>query len=128
MGDLKTAPSALAVPSHTPGPWWWEGEPGGSNLRFKEGEEYDSCVLRYDSYEGIWFSGNNEAANARLIAAAPVLYNALRALVEHILDYERVNKLSPNPGREYCWDVTARAVAALSQANEVRGNQGDQNG
>ena len=39
----------------------------------------------------------------------------LRALVDNVLDYERVNNLSPNPGRKYCWDTVANAVEALNQ-------------
>lgn len=54
--------------------------------------------------------------NARLIAAAPEMLEALQALVAQILDYENVNNLSPNPGRKYCWDDTERAVAAIAKA------------
>jgi len=41
---------------------------------------------------------------------------ALQRLVDNILDYERVNKLAPNPPRLYCWDAVADAVAILPPA------------
>lgn len=56
----------------------------------------------------------------RLQCAAPDLLAALQALVSQILDYERVNNLSPNPGRNYCWDNTERAVAAIAKATGER--------
>jgi hypothetical protein len=71
------------VSTHTPGPWWWDGKPGESNLRCGDAEqcETDGSVLRYAPYEGMWFSryGSDieDAANARLIAAAPELLAAL---------------------------------------------------
>jgi hypothetical protein len=40
---------------------------------------------------------------------------ALRAVVNDVLDYERVNNLAPNPGRKYCWDSVARAAAAIAK-------------
>lgn len=60
---------------HTPGPWVW-GE-DFSGLGSANGE-----VLTYLDYEGMWLSyGINRQANARLIAAAPELLEAL----EHIM-------------------------------------------
>jgi hypothetical protein len=64
-------------------------------------------------------------ANARLIAAAPDMYEALKALVAQILDYEKVNNLSPNPGRKYCWDNTERAVAAIAKAEGASSDMTD---
>ena len=40
---------------------------------------------------------------------------ALQMLVDNVLDYEKVNNLSPNPGRKYCWDSVANAVSVLEQ-------------
>ena len=45
------------------------------------------------------------------------LRSALKALVDNVLDYERVNNLSPSPGRKYCWDTVANAVAILDEQN-----------
>lgn len=40
---------------------------------------------------------------------------ALRALVDQVNDYERVNNLAPNPGRTECWDTVANAKRILSR-------------
>jgi hypothetical protein len=40
-------------------------------------------------------------------------YDALAAIVAQIEDYERVNKLSPNPPRMSCWDTVAAAKELL---------------
>ena len=62
----------------------------------------------------------NVTADAEFICAAVNSHDdmlaALQNLVAQILDYERVNNLSPNPGRKYCWDATERAIAAISKA------------
>ena len=44
-----------------------------------------------------------------------MLRGALQSLVDNVLDYEKVNNLSPNPGRKYCWDSVAHAVSVLEQ-------------
>jgi hypothetical protein len=65
--------------SHTPGPWAWLGKYGESTLRAATGD-----VLDYAGYEGMWFAAydkDTDAANARLIAAAPDLLEALRLVV-----------------------------------------------
>ena len=58
--------------------------------------------------------------NSHLIADREMLFaenTKLRAALEDVLadiaDYERVNNLSPSPGRKYCWDSVARARRAL---------------
>ena len=43
------------------------------------------------------------------------LEEALRAVVNDVNDYERVNNLSPNPGRTECWDSVAHAKAVLER-------------
>ncbi len=56
------------------------------------------------------------ASRAELLEAEiERLRAALQALVDNVLDYEKVNNLSPNPGRKYCWDTIANAVEALNQ-------------
>jgi hypothetical protein len=47
------------------------------------------------------------------ITVEDALRAALRAVVADVLEYERANNLSPNPGRKYCWDSVARAQAIL---------------
>lgn len=55
----------------------------------------------------------NEAAQV-IKATNERLREALQALVDNVLDYEKVNNLSPNPGRQYCWDTVANAVKVLN--------------
>ena len=40
---------------------------------------------------------------------------ALEGVLADIADYERINNLAPNPGREYCWDSVAAAHRALKE-------------
>ena len=42
------------------------------------------------------------------------LEDALRRVVLDVNDYERVNNLSPNPGRSECWDSVANAKTVLA--------------
>lgn len=42
------------------------------------------------------------------------LRTALKRVLADIADYERVNNLAPNPGRQYCWDSVAHAHAVLN--------------
>jgi hypothetical protein len=62
---------------HTPGPWEWaESYNGLWNPETREE------VLTHQDYEGMWLSyGASQDANARLIAAAPDLLDALRGIV-----------------------------------------------
>jgi len=52
-----------------------------------------------------------------LMAEAANEIERLRAALERVLadiaEYERVNNLAPNPGRQYCWDSVANAHAVL---------------
>jgi len=38
---------------------------------------------------------------------------ALKALVDDVLEYERINNLSPNPGKRDCWQSVTQAKAVL---------------
>lgn len=55
-------------------------------------------------------------------AETKMLREALEGVVADVLEYERVNNLSPAPGRKYCWDSVARARTAL--ANAENGEKG----
>ena len=46
------------------------------------------------------------------------LLAALEALVADVLDYEKINNLSPGRGRKYCWDSVERAVNAIANATD----------
>jgi hypothetical protein len=60
--------------SHTPGPWVWDEKMWA--LAAPVGFVIDSAP-----YEGMWFAGDDEDADKRLVAAAPDLYEAARTFV-----------------------------------------------
>lgn len=92
---------------HTPGPWFATVHPAGEHHR-----QY-ALIRAVDSIAGMSNSGDYSAeefeANARLIAAAPEMYEALRAFVACYLppDGER----RPTTG-----DVLSAAQRALAKA------------
>ena len=66
------------------------------------------AMLRDGSMRNDW--DLRQAASARILA----LEEALRRVVADVNDYERVNKLHPNPGRTECWDSVAHAKSVLA--------------
>ena len=68
---------------HTPGPWYWEGG-NIENLVGRLFGEGGQKIIDSAEYENMWFSqyGPADDANARLIAAAPDLLDALEGIVE----------------------------------------------
>lgn len=91
----------------TPGPWEFE--------LYEKGEPVRPDIWRIyggdDSYEAtiaeLWSGEHDNQANARLIAAAPELYKALRRIVE-------------NPEARIGGQIRAEAVAALAKAEDDR--------
>lgn len=68
---------------HTPGPWTW-----GESYNGLYGSGKDNEVLRFAPYEGMYLDWGSKSrdANARLIAAAPELLEALklaRSIIGH---------------------------------------------
>lgn len=94
----------------TDGPWTYRKYQHGWIV---DGAKIDSLATVCD-----------DEADARLIAAAPELLGALRAMVDQVLNYESMNNLSPSPGRKYCWYATERAVAAIEAATGESQNGG----
>ena len=62
---------------HTPGPWKWEDD---NHVLWAQGGKK---VIDAAPYEGMWLAGENEEADARLIAAAPDLLEALQDCLEN---------------------------------------------
>lgn len=93
--------------AHTPGPWWVDG-PG-------EGIEVHDTFGRTASVWGDVGEESEAWANARLIAAAPDMLDALRAVKSEFIDmYEECY-----PNDESDNDVTAAidmVIAAIAKA------------
>lgn len=71
------------------------------------------------------FEGHDPTFDVRQEAASEMrhlrkvnadLYEALKALVDKISDYEHENNLNPNPGKGVCWIEVLIARAALARA------------
>ena len=64
---------------HTPGPWSW-----GKNFNGLYGSGEDNAVLVFYPYEGmsLHWREKNRTADANLIAAAPMMYEALKRIVD----------------------------------------------
>lgn len=109
---------------HTPGPWRVESD---TTL------VWGACVINHGNPDYLGYpvadaqlsrAWNTEGkptvdetlANARLIAATPDLLHALKTIVANILEYERVNNLSPNPGKHDCWLSVTLANEAIAKA------------
>ena len=43
---------------------------------------------------------------------------ALKRVLDDIADYERINNLYPNPGKEYCWESVVNARKVLGEKND----------
>ena len=69
---------------HTPGPWEWED---GEYVLWAQGGRK---IIDTAPYEGMWIVAENEEANARLIAAAPDLLEALDNLYWLATENERL--------------------------------------
>jgi hypothetical protein len=87
---------------HTPGPWTW-----GENYNGLYGSGKDNEVLTFASYEGMYLSYSNKYThgNARLIAAAPDLLEALKEMLEMWEDKPL-----------YGADIAGKAYAAIAKA------------
>lgn len=94
---------------HTPGPWKVFTTSDGSKvigIGDRNGEGVADCGF------GIWRGGSEEAlANARLIAAAPDLLSALKALMQVHRDQDTVGVMPADKAIAY-----GKAEAALARA------------
>jgi hypothetical protein len=61
-------------------------------------------------------AGNLPIEDANLIAAAPDMEEAITMLLRDIAEYERINNLSPSPGKADAWQSVTCAKAALAKA------------
>jgi hypothetical protein len=83
MSDLK----------HTPGPWFMEAEPYDSYYQISD--DFSTTLAQVEAWDG----DNDEEvmgeakANARLIAAAPELLQALEGMLEIFVDSDQLSDL-----------------------------------
>lgn len=110
---------------HTRGPWFWSQGVDDWELVGAGANRVLFCWndrTRWKS--GLIIGENIKEADARLIAAAPDMYEALKDLVDDICDREDVDSPSCNPGRKSAvkW---ARAALAKAGKREV-GSDGNQ--
>ena len=103
--------------AHTPGPWWIE--PVGTIRNDADGNpRYDlPRIVRFGDGHSICKAhliGGNDPdqalANARLIAAAPDLLEALEAMIEEWIDYATLNNLG-DPGAKHNIKLARAAIA-----------------
>jgi len=98
----------------TPGPWLFSSYKSGTSVIVIDGKEFDVATVSYP----------NRDANAHLIAAAPELYEALKAVLE--IETEEGAPSAPShtssgKSGSIAWSVKAREVysnahAALAKA------------
>ena len=94
---------------HTPGPWEIERYSDGliqivGDLKvISDDEEHFTTVVEQ-------ISATNEEANARLIAAAPDLLEALKDLADDISDRFDMDSPSTNPGIKHCIAAARYAI------------------
>lgn len=86
-----SAPEKMVGGKWTPGPWACDEVRTSSGRAFRIGsgemlEKGKGCCIIYDDFPGN--PDNERAANARLIAAAPDMYEALASLVEQNVVYD----------------------------------------
>ena len=74
-------------------------------------------VLHPDDYTTC-ANGGTIVAMSKMIkqkdARIHLLEEALRGVLVDLADYERVNNLSPSPGKQFCWQSVTTAHAALA--------------
>ena len=90
----------MSTPNHTPGPWHVGLKPG-TMVYGPQGEQIVGLNVMLDSDEVL--------ANAKFIAAAPAMYEALKELVTYLQDHVEDGVLDN-------WAPVLKAAYALAQA------------
>lgn len=105
----------------TPGPWKWNDHYLGLRQVSEKGREE---ILAFVAYEGLHLNRDlpegRAQANARLIAAAPELRDALRSLVVELEKFDRTaHPGGPDGARDFMLRLRD-AQAVLRKLDEVR--------
>ncbi len=99
---------------HTPGPWKIMPDPrqrSGDWARWTLLSEKGSLL----TFTGVDQKGDQGAANARLIAAAPDLYESLKGFLEHVLhNYD----LTERENKKFA-ELANSGLAAITKAETV---------
>lgn len=111
---------AVSRPTFTPGPWqYYTGKlrPQFATVIHEIQDTDGTAIISWGGFDGVDFSQEEIAANAKLIAAAPALYEALIALLPYLsTEAQLLDYASLNEGRASGFDVAsvkARAALAL---------------
>ena len=103
---------------HTPGPWGVSAQPHGYSVwNVVDDEINPACIGRpVANVVGGYDSVQIEEANARLIAAAPDLLEALEAICKHATECEMHGEPSTVDG--IGWDDILKARATIAKARK----------
>ena len=123
---MKTTTEATATqrPSHTPGPWEVGGKVGlyCDDVQITSNKEPLAIAVPRRSYDIMSLARRSPAelaANARLIASAPTLLDALKgcadALREAGKDFAQANRLAARPNLYELHEQAARAAIAKAR-------------
>lgn len=95
---------------YTPGSWIAESDGEYWNVIVEGGEGFGREIV---GCEGLYRCDGSDEANARLIAAAPDLLDALR---KHLENFESQHALLLEIGNDYFVDLRDSARAAIAKA------------
>jgi hypothetical protein len=119
-GTTSAATAASPAAGHTAGPWFWAVDRNDQPTSLRQSGSGD-CVINaqadisnYGLSVDPWMDVSEQ--DARLIAAAPDLLEALKAITEEVCDYARINNLG-DPELKH---NVRLARAALSKAEMGR--------
>ena len=96
--------------AHTPGPW--AVHPVKAQVDAFSPHPIPVCQMLWPTTER---SEDETEANARLIAAAPDLLEALKGLHDDLAEYQRINNIG---GYDNHWMVAARAAIKKAEGGE----------
>lgn len=116
--------SIVGIRAHTPGPWRVviddDGNPLSGRPSVVAADEYDCAIVHWDGFaQTYWRSARGDKeihANARLIAAAPDLLDALRKLTQQCRAEFTVDGKWVAEGQLVTQAAVKAAQAALAKA------------
>lgn len=101
---------------HTPGPWFIEQTTVYAlNKERIQVNRFTASIDRGWGDDGKRIEQQEVEANAKLIAAAPELLEALQDLADDIAERFDMDSPSTNPGIKHCIDAARAAIAKATQ-------------